>query len=112
MKIFFHRGLQQGGVGYSGGVVRDAGEVSEPAVFKIIFTLFGVAILTQLERLSVVDDPLVAVADLMDYLNGILAELVVRYERLLNNAVSFELERVVVYFHWVSPSRVAPEGAD
>ena len=102
--------VEQGSVGHLGGVVSDAGEVGQAAVFEVIFALFSVAILTQLKRLGVVDGPLVAVADLVDYLNGILAELVVRYERLLNDAVSFELECVVVDFHDVSPSRVRPEG--
>lgn len=111
MEIFFHRGLQQCGVGYLGRMVRDAGEVSIACLLKVILAFIGVAIQAQLERLGVIGSPLVGEADFVNYLYGVFAELIVRYKRLINDAVSFELEGVVVDFHDVSPSRVAPEGA-
>lgn len=112
MKIFFHRGLQQCGVGYLGRMVRDAGEVSIARLLKVILSFISVAIQAQLERLGVIGSPLVGEADFVDYLYGVFAELIVRYKRLINDVVSFELEGVIVDFHGDSPSRVALKGGD
>jgi hypothetical protein len=111
MEIFFHRGLQQCGVGYLGRMVRDAGEVSIACLLKVIFAFIGVAIQAQLERLGVIGSPLVGEADFVDYLYGVFAELIVRYKRLINDVVSFELEGVVVDFHDLFSRKIAPEGA-